>query len=154
MTYKKKLIEVALPLEDINRETARKKSIRHGHPSTLYLWWARRPLTACRAVLFASLVDDPSERVPELLADAGRRAAAEKELKERKKTWAELKATLDKAIAAGMKSVSDLRLQMAHVEMPPSPFRRVVVPTTNVEESQIITIGNILNKCLVFFCND
>src|SRR6266850_7015522 len=59
MTYKKKLIEVALPLEDINREAARKKSIRHGHPSTLHLWWARRPLAACRAVLFASLVDDP-----------------------------------------------------------------------------------------------
>ena len=63
MTYKKKLIEVALPLEDINREAAREKSIRHGHPSTLHLWWARRPLAACRAVLFASLVDDPSECV-------------------------------------------------------------------------------------------
>src|SRR5204862_2643628 len=57
---KKKLIEVALPLEAINRESAREKSIRHGHPSTLHLWWARRPLAACRAVLFASLVDDPS----------------------------------------------------------------------------------------------
>lgn len=56
----KKLIEVALPLEAINREAAREKSIRHGHPSTLHLWWARRPLAACRAVLFASLVDDPS----------------------------------------------------------------------------------------------
>lgn len=57
---KKKLIEVALPLEAINKEAAREKSIRHGHPSTLHLWWARRPLAACRAVLFASLVDDPS----------------------------------------------------------------------------------------------
>jgi putative DNA methylase len=56
----KKLIEVALPLEAINAEAAREKSIRHGHPSTLHLWWARRPLAACRAVLFASLVDDPS----------------------------------------------------------------------------------------------
>jgi putative DNA methylase len=56
----KKLIEVALPLEAINREAAREKSIRHGHPSTLHLWWARRPLAACRAVLFAQLVDDPS----------------------------------------------------------------------------------------------
>ncbi|HLA77172.1 MAG TPA: DUF1156 domain-containing protein, partial [Vicinamibacteria bacterium] len=56
----KKLIEVALPLEAINKEAAREKSIRHGHPSTLHLWWARRPLAACRAVLFASLVDDPS----------------------------------------------------------------------------------------------
>lgn len=58
-TYRKKLIEVALPLEAINVASAREKSIRHGHPSTLHLWWARRPLAACRAVLFASLVDDP-----------------------------------------------------------------------------------------------
>ena len=61
MNYRKKLIEVDLPLDDINRESAREKSIRHGHPSTLHLWWARRPLAACRAVIFASLVDDPSE---------------------------------------------------------------------------------------------
>ncbi|MHB9291034.1 putative DNA methylase [Hollandina sp. SP2] len=59
---KKKLIEVAIPLEAINAQAAREKSIRHGHPSTLHLWWARRPLAACRAVLFASLVDDPSSR--------------------------------------------------------------------------------------------
>src|SRR5680860_519076 len=59
---RRKLIEVALPLEAINREAAREKSIRHGHPSTLHLWWARRPLAACRAVLFAQLVDDPSSR--------------------------------------------------------------------------------------------
>lgn len=58
--YKKKLIEVALPLDAINAESAREKSIRHGHPSTLHLWWARRPLAACRAVLFSQLVDDPS----------------------------------------------------------------------------------------------
>lgn len=63
--YKKKLIEVALPLEAINVASAREKSIRHGHPSTLHLWWARRPLAACRAVLFASLVDDPSARPEE-----------------------------------------------------------------------------------------
>lgn len=60
LQMKKKLIEVALPLEAINMESAREKSIRHGHPSTLHLWWARRPLAACRAVLWASLVDDPS----------------------------------------------------------------------------------------------
>ncbi|MDF1595723.1 MAG: DUF1156 domain-containing protein [Acidimicrobiia bacterium] len=63
MTYKKKLIEVALPLDAINREAAREKSIRHGHPSTLHLWWARRPLAAARAVLWASLVNDPSADV-------------------------------------------------------------------------------------------
>jgi putative DNA methylase len=67
---RKKLIEVALPLEAINRESAREKSIRHGHPSTLHLWWARRPLAACRAVLFASLIDDPDQDgVPQSLLD-------------------------------------------------------------------------------------
>jgi putative DNA methylase len=59
-SQRKKLIEVSIPLEAINVASAREKSIRHGHPSTLHLWWARRPLAACRAVLFAQLVDDPS----------------------------------------------------------------------------------------------
>lgn len=59
-TYRKKLIEVDLPLDEINAESKREKSIRHGHPSTLHVWFAPRPLAACRAVLFASLVDDPS----------------------------------------------------------------------------------------------
>lgn len=61
----KKLIEVALPLEKINSESAREKSIRHGHPSTLHLWWARRPLATARAVIWASLVDDPSSHPKE-----------------------------------------------------------------------------------------
>ncbi|TWE13176.1 DUF1156 domain-containing protein [Rudaeicoccus suwonensis] len=65
MVQKRKLIEVALPLEAINRESAREKAIRHGHPSTLHLWWARRPLAAARAVIFAQLVDDPSARPQE-----------------------------------------------------------------------------------------
>jgi putative DNA methylase len=72
--YKPKLIEVALPLEDINRESAREKSIRHGHPSTLHLWWARRPLAACRAVLFAQLVDDPSAHPEEFATEAEQEA--------------------------------------------------------------------------------
>ena len=55
----RKLIEVALPLDAINAEAAREKNIRHGHPSTLHLWWARRPLAAARAVIFAQLVNDP-----------------------------------------------------------------------------------------------
>ncbi len=62
---KKKLIEVALPLEAINKASAKEKSIRHGHPSTLHLWWARRPLATARAVIFAQMVDDPSAH-PEL----------------------------------------------------------------------------------------
>lgn len=73
MSYRKKLIEVALPLEAINRESAREKSIRHGHPSTLHLWWARRPLAACRAVLFSSIVDDPSSRPEEVTASSASR---------------------------------------------------------------------------------
>jgi len=59
----KKLIEVALPLDAINEAAAREKSIRHGHPSTLHLWWARRPLAAARAVIFAQMVNDPSETI-------------------------------------------------------------------------------------------
>src|SRR5215210_6823063 len=69
---RQKLIEVALPLEAINREAAREKSIRHGHPSTVHLWWARRPLAACRA----TLLDDPSshpERFPTEAAQAAER---------------------------------------------------------------------------------
>ena len=80
---KKKLIEVAIPLDVINAASAREKSIRHGHPSTLHLWWARRPLAACRAVLFAQLVDDPSEHVEDLLGVPEIQKAAEKELAER-----------------------------------------------------------------------
>jgi putative DNA methylase len=72
--YKPKLIEVALPLEDINRESAREKSIRHGHPSTLHLWWARRPLAACRAVLFSQLVDDPSAHPDKFPTDETQKA--------------------------------------------------------------------------------
>jgi putative DNA methylase len=67
---KKKLIEVALPLDAINAQSAREKSIRHGHPSTLHLWWARRPLATARAVLFAQLVDDPSSREDEFREEA------------------------------------------------------------------------------------
>ena len=76
----RKLIEVALPLDDINKAAAREKSIRHGHPSSLHLWWARRPLAAARAVLFAQLVDDPSSR-PDLFS------TKEKQDKERERLF-------------------------------------------------------------------
>src|SRR5690606_12437716 len=75
-TTRKKLIEVALLLEAINTASAREKSIRHGHPSTLHLWWARRPLAAARAVIFAQMVDDPSaqpEAYPTAAAQEARR---------------------------------------------------------------------------------
>ena len=74
--HRRKLIEVDLPLDAINAESAREKSIRHGHPSTLHLWWARRPLAACRAVIFASMVDDPID-CPEF--DTPEEQAAERE---------------------------------------------------------------------------
>ena len=73
---RKKLIEVALPLHVINEASRREKSIRHGHPSTLHLWWARRPLAAARAVIFAQMVDDPSavpEELPTLEAQEAER---------------------------------------------------------------------------------
>ena len=83
MKIKKKLIEVALPLNAINTASAREKSIRHGHPSTLHLWWARRPLAAARAVIFAQMVDDPSGYVDVLLSDPKKKRAAERECKKR-----------------------------------------------------------------------
>jgi putative DNA methylase len=81
MYYPKKLIEVALPLEAINAESVREKSIRHGHPSTLHLWWARRPLAAARAVIWSSLVDDPSSHPDEFPTD-------EAQAKERQRLFA------------------------------------------------------------------
>ncbi len=83
MTQRKKLIEVALPLDAINKASAREKSIRHGHPSPLHLWWARRPLAAARAVIFAQMVDDPSGYVDELFSDAEKKRAAKQELEKR-----------------------------------------------------------------------
>lgn len=74
----KKLIEVALPLEAINKESAREKSIRHGHPSTLHLWWARRPLAAARAVIWSSLVDDPSSHPEQFPTEEAQTAERER----------------------------------------------------------------------------
>ena len=82
MRTRKKLIEVALPLDAVNKASAREKSIRHGHPSTLHLWWARRPLAAARAVIFAQMVDDPSEYVDVLLSDPKMRRAATRRLRQ------------------------------------------------------------------------
>jgi len=98
----KKLIEVALPLEAINKASAREKSIRHGHPSTLHLWWARRPLAAARAVIFSQMVDDPSGYVEVLRADPKLRRKAESALKGRRKVWAEARAVAEKAKGAGV----------------------------------------------------
>lgn len=99
---RKKLIEVALPLEAINLASAREKSIRHGHPSTLHLWWARRPLAAARAVIFAQMVDDPSVYLDELRADSKRQRKAEFALKARLKLWEEARALAQKAKGTGL----------------------------------------------------
>jgi adenine-specific DNA methylase len=61
----KKLIEYDLPLAEISQASAREKNIRHGHPSTLHIWWARRPLASSRATAFAALIDDPGPDKPE-----------------------------------------------------------------------------------------
>ena len=98
---RKKLIEVALPLEAINIASAREKSIRHGHPSTLHLWWARRPLAAARAVIFSQMVDDPSEYVDELLSVAENRARAEEELERRRAESVKVEALHEQALRDG-----------------------------------------------------
>ena len=69
MTLKRKLIEHDIPLAEISEASAREKSIRHGHPSTLHIWWARRPLASSRATAFAALIDDPGEEHPQERAE-------------------------------------------------------------------------------------
>ena len=81
---RRKLIEVALPLDEINAAGAREKSVRHGHPSTLHLWWSRKPLAVARAVIFAQMVDDPSEYVDVLLSDPATKRAAQRALRQRR----------------------------------------------------------------------
>src|SRR5690625_1233432 len=107
MKHRKKLIEVALPLDAINAASAREKSIRHGHPSTLHLWWARRPLAAARAVIFSQMVDDPSTYVDELLADPAKTRAATIELGSRRTLWEERSREYDDARRQGDDSVPE-----------------------------------------------
>ena len=89
LAYRRKLIEVDLPLDAINAESAREKSIRHGHPSTMHLWWALRPLAACRAVIFASLVDDPVDCTDEFPTEDAQRVERQRlhELIKRMVKW-------------------------------------------------------------------
>ena len=107
MTNKKKLIEVALPLDAINVASAREKSIRHGHPSTLHLWWARRPLAAARAVIFSQMVDDPSEHTELLLSDPAKKRAATRELGKRRDAWNKRQAAYGEAPRAGQQAAPD-----------------------------------------------
>jgi putative DNA methylase len=98
MTPHRKLIEVALPLESISEEAAQEKFLRTGHPSTLHPWWSRKPLVACRAILFASLVDDPGEYIADTEA-AGRERERLLDLLEKLARWEnnQNSAVLDKA---------------------------------------------------------
>jgi putative DNA methylase len=107
MKLRKKLIEVALPLEAINKASAKEKSIRQGHPSTLHLWWARRPLAAARAVIFSQMVDDPSEYTDTLLSDPNKKRAATRELGKRKSVWEGRKALYKEACGQGDHSFPD-----------------------------------------------
>ena len=104
---RRKLIEVALPLAAINAASAREKSIRHGHPSTLHLWWARRPLAAARAVIFAQMVDDPSEYVDVLLSDPAKKRAGQRELKKRR--------SKDRETASASPTAADDRQELADI---------------------------------------
>ena len=104
---RKKLIEVALPLDKINEASVREKSIRHGHPSTLHLYWARRPLATARAVIFGQMVDDPSAYTDELLADADTRRHAERALPAQIAAWRARVARREAAQASGDTSAPD-----------------------------------------------
>ena len=103
----RKLIEVALPLDAINIASAREKSIRHGHPSTLHLWWARRPLAAARAVIFSQMVDDPSEHTELLLSDPAKKRAATRELGKRRDAWNKRQAAYGEAPREGQQAAPD-----------------------------------------------
>ena len=100
----KKLIEVALPLDDINAAAAREKSIRHGHPSTLHLGWARRPLAPARAVIFSQMVADPATYLDVVRADPVLNRKAEVDLKTRLQLHEEARAL------AAAHGAADLRL--------------------------------------------
>ena len=98
---RRKLIEVALPPDATNAAAAREKSIRHGHPSTLHLRRARRPLAAAPAVIFAQMVDDPSEYVDVLLSDPAKKRAARQALKKRRGETGDGRALADMAAELG-----------------------------------------------------
>ena len=104
----KKLIEVALPLDDVNAAGAREKSVRHGHPSTLHLWWSRKPLAVARTVIFSQMVDDPSGYVEELRADSAAVEAAWRERVRRGEAGGEP----DSAAAAAPESLDGMLVEL------------------------------------------
>lgn len=111
MSYPKKLIEVALPLAEINDASAYDKMPGIGaHPKSIHHWWARLPLPVARAILFASVINDPSESINELLADEKRVKKAQTEYVKRKKVWDSKKLDRDKCIEAGL-DVQELEIE-------------------------------------------
>ena len=111
LPYRKKLIEVDLPLDAINAESKREKSIRHGHPSTLHPWWSPKPLASCRAVIFASMVDDPSSCPEEFPAEEDQRAERERlhDLIEQLVVW----ETTDKSRPEARETLNMARFEIA-----------------------------------------
>ncbi|QBD80735.1 DUF1156 domain-containing protein [Ktedonosporobacter rubrisoli] len=106
MSYRKKLIEVSIPLGAISHESAREKSLRHGHPSTLHLWWSRKPLAVCRAVLFASLVDDPAEHPEQFPTE-------EAQAQERKRLFALIEKMVKWENANNEETMREVRAEIA-----------------------------------------
>ncbi len=103
MSYRKKLIEVALPLDEINEGCRQEKNpFLKGHPRSLHLWWARRPLAAARAVIFAQMVDDPSTYVDVLKLNKSMLRKAESKLKKKLQAWQEFKSHHGYALEAGV----------------------------------------------------
>ena len=133
-TYRKKLIEVDLPLDHINKESAREKLIRHGHPSTLHVWWARRPLASCRAVIFASMVDDPSACPEEFPTEEAQRTERNRlhDLIRRLVIW----ESTDESRPATKHLLEEARYEIARSV---ARFRREVAPT---EPTQVLRYLN------------
>lgn len=154
MERRKKLIEVSMPIDAINAACVREKSIRHGHPSTLHIYWARRPLAAARAVLFAQLIDDPSSR-PDLFPTVEEQDKERKRLHqliERAVRWEattdqrlldELKAELQKQFPEGLPTVLD---PFAGGGAIPIESARLGLPT---EASDLNPLAVLLNKAMI-----
>jgi len=154
LTRTKKLIEVSMPIEAINTACAREKSIRHGHPSTLHIYWARRPLAAARAVLFAQLIDDPGSRPDRFPTEEAQDAERQRlhQLIERAVRW---EATTDESLLAELES--ELKIQFPEgLPTVLDPFAgggaipmealRMGLPT---EASDLNPLAVLLNKAMI-----
>ena len=129
--YRKKLIEVDIPLDAINHESSREKKLTHGHPSTLHRWWARRPLAACRAVIFASLVDDPGECTEEYPTEAEQLAKREDlhKIIEELVRWETTDPSSDTAAATLRKARFEIARSVARNNGDPLPSSHVEAET-------------------------